>query len=1278
MDLSVFRRKSALSLGGLLALTLGAGSVQATTYLSASATAATALTVTGVTCNTLTGPPATGQTFTVHAFGAPAGFSIVVGVVQSPGLKVTAPAAVTLTSTTNTAGITFTVNSTAGCSNANGVTANTLAAGANTIPVQLTQSLNSAAAVNDNTVTVTDTITAATSALVVAPVTVTCGYNSVGPVYVPGAPKTVSVTSAANLGTPFTVVPGTVSGSVITPGSLPSWLTLLPVIPSGTAGTNAVNFTAQAASGCGAFAGVTQTYALPISDAPAPPVTVVITLVSTTSSPLTVTPVPSAPTISMTYVLNSNTAQNTTVNVLSSISTPSAQTYYQTTNLPIWLTVNYPTGYIPVTTGKNLTFSTTTAANSLAPGSYAATVFLTVAQYADTPVVINLLVTNAAPKLSVTSPNPQPVSYTLGGATPITTITVASSDSPIPYSMSFAGPLAPMLTAGEEATGIAYSFGSNINITYSPLLFQTSAPGTVISGTVTFTWGPTNSVTVVTLNLTVSSPAATLTSISPASLPTAAPGSVFYVTLTGNGFVGGTDPTLATKVGIVSGAAPGTLSPDTNLALTFVNSSNLLLKITVPALGAGGVNGDANLPFLLGGAGGPVYLGIANGSSTIPSGTATLTIGGGPIIYGVTSSSSFAEVPAGTLPPIAPYDMVSIWGANFCSSQTTFPAVGTVAAFTNGGCASTTILPGIPDTTLYRFPFSLTPDQYITPAPPSSALWRYVTVNFYLNGSTTPIPAPLLFATNGQINTIVPGALTTGQTYNVVVSFGCAACTPSTVVSSAPFPVSIVPADPGIFTIGADGQGPAAALASGTYALISGANPAGMRYTASDSDTVQIYMTGLGVPAAGAAYNSNTGACIGALGNGYLTALNDSVTPNQSLTNIDGDVLLDSLFPGDLPPCLTTEPTVTIGGVPTPVVSYTAFTGDTVAGLYQINVPLPSTQNTFKPNFPSTAGEFTNLTAPTQLPVLVTLNGVTSQAGVMLSVAPRLKMSTTGISAGTTTTLSIGHAIASTTITGSNNGVSTGVKYAVTSGVLPQGLTLTYTSPGGVATIAGTPAQGTAGTYPITITATDTSAVPITGTVSFTYYVPGGLYVTASAPTVSTYNTANAAIATVTAVGGTAPYSQFAITSSPTLTGMSITSGGVLQTDGTTPAGTYMITVTATDAAGVTGTVNITFVVNLALSLSPASPITVSDSDVNAITTVTALGGSSTYTYTIDAASTPNAQNLSFTGNALYVGTALTGANMTVIIDVVDSGAPPAGGTLTVAPAQITLTLTLN
>ena len=174
--------------------------MQATSFLSASATATTALTAPNVVCSTKNGPLLTAQTITVHAFPAPTGSTTyTVGFVPIGGISVTPPSAVVLSSSTNAAGLVFSINSLAGCG---GTTA-----GANSITLQLTAAVNAGSAVNDNTVAVTDTVTAGAgnSALTAAPVTITCAYNSTGPVYVPGSPKLVSVTSAANLGTPFTV-----------------------------------------------------------------------------------------------------------------------------------------------------------------------------------------------------------------------------------------------------------------------------------------------------------------------------------------------------------------------------------------------------------------------------------------------------------------------------------------------------------------------------------------------------------------------------------------------------------------------------------------------------------------------------------------------------------------------------------------------------------------------------------------------------------------------------------------------------------------------------------------------------------------------------------------------------------------------------------------------------------------------------------------------------------------------------------------------------------------
>jgi len=66
-------------------------------------------------------------------------------------------------------------------------------------------------------------------------------------------------------------------------------------------------------------------------------------------------------------------------------------------------------------------------------------------------------------------------------------------------------------------------------------------------------------------------------------------------------------------------------------------------------------------------------------------------------------------------------------------------------------------------------------------------------------------------------------------------------------------------------------------------------------------------------------------------------------------------------------------------------------------------------------------------------------------------------------------------------------------RYALTSGVLPLGLK--FNSDG---SISGTPALFTSGYYELTVTATDSATIPVTGTVSFQIQVTGGLVMTSS------------------------------------------------------------------------------------------------------------------------------------------------------------------------------------
>ena len=376
--------------------------------------------------------------------------------------------------------------------------------------------------------------------------------------------------------------------------------------------------------------------------------------------------------------------------------------------------------------------------------------------------------------------------------------------------------------------------------------------------------------------------------------------------------------------------------------------------------------------------------------------TASMTIGSGPIIQAIASASTYLQAVAGTNPKIAPYDMISIWGSNFCASAGT-------------GCSSTQVLQGTPtvlqgstaDTTSLRWTQALSPDRILVPPP---ALLRDLTVNFYPKGQTTGSlgTAPLLFATNGQINALVPGSLfgSLASSVDVIVSFGNS----TTMLKSAPYTIDIVRTDPGVFTVGADGQGDAASLDM-SYALITAANPVGMRSTPGDSDYVHLYVTGLGAPD-GLSDNSGAGTSPPTFTGGtdcltvaaYYGALNTYngglATPlTTSWTDVDGTVIQTRLFNGShLPPCTATNnlPTVTIGGVQG-TVTYAGFVPDSIAGLYQIDVQLPKT--TGAGTYTTLAGtSVSTIVAPMQLPVVVTANAVQSPNVVNLWIAPKLKV----------------------------------------------------------------------------------------------------------------------------------------------------------------------------------------------------------------------------------------------------------------------------------------------
>ncbi len=234
------------------------------------------------------------------------------------------------------------------------------------------------------------------------------------------------------------------------------------------------------------------------------------------------------------------------------------------------------------------------------------------------------------------------------------------------------------------------------------------------------------------------------------------------------------------------------------------------------------------------------------------------------------------------------------------------------------------------------------------------------------------------------------------------------------------------------------------------------------------------------------------------------------------------------------------------------------------------------------------------------------------------------------------------------------SGGTPGYTFAVTTGTLPPGLSL---SSGGALT--GSPT--TPGTYAFIVTATDANG--FTGSNNYSVVI--------SAPTISftpaTLPNGNQAIPytqTFVASGGTAAYT-FAVTSGVQPAGLSLSSGGVLSGTPTTIA-SYSFSVTATDAHGFTATNSYTVVINPQPPIANDVSATVGyDSTDNPIT-LNITGGVpasvATPTLPTHGTVTITGTSITYTPTAGYAGS-----------DTFTYTASNAGGTS--APATVSITI---
>lgn len=219
-------------------------------------------------------------------------------------------------------------------------------------------------------------------------------------------------------------------------------------------------------------------------------------------------------------------------------------------------------------------------------------------------------------------------------------------------------------------------------------------------------------------------------------------------------------------------------------------------------------------------------------------------------------------------------------------------------------------------------------------------------------------------------------------------------------------------------------------------------------------------------------------------------------------------------------------------------------------------------------------------------------------------------------------------------------------------GTLPPGLSLTT---GGV--LSGTPTAP--GTSTFTVLATDSSggAGPHSGSQSYTLSTSAGPSIDQTSVPAATVGSAYST--TLSATGGTAPYS-FALVSGALPAGIVFSSGGAFS--GTpTDAGSFALTVRVTDSNGVTSQQS--FVLSASaptLVLTPAAGSLQADYAVAYSTPFAGSGGTAPYTYTATGALPAGISLNAATG--VLSGTATQSGNFPIAVTVTDSstgaGAP--------------------
>ncbi|WP_250634206.1 putative Ig domain-containing protein [Pinirhizobacter soli] len=271
--------------------------------------------------------------------------------------------------------------------------------------------------------------------------------------------------------------------------------------------------------------------------------------------------------------------------------------------------------------------------------------------------------------------------------------------------------------------------------------------------------------------------------------------------------------------------------------------------------------------------------------------------------------------------------------------------------------------------------------------------------------------------------------------------------------------------------------------------------------------------------------------------------------------------------------------------------------------------------------------------------------GSSTPANVTITVSPPTIVYAPANPAGGTVGLAYSQSLAGA------SGGATPYTYTIASGALPAGLTLAANG-----TLSGTATA--AGTFTFQVKATDSStgpAAPFTKTTANLSLTIAGPTITLT-PATLTGGTVNSLYSqTITASGGTSSYT-YALTSGTLPTGITLTSAGLLSGT-TTQAGSFPITITATDSTTGTGPFskpqNYTLTIaGPTIAIAPASlPNGTVGTGYNQ--TLSASGGTAPYTFSNPSANLPAGLSLGASGT--LSGTPTTAGDYTFSVIATDA-----------------------